>query len=613
MEEKNKKNAFITGGCTILYTSLQGLQALIESEKENEKNNLTGEDDISTIINISVGPNDFAVLHVKNDNFLSKSLLCEKIEKCAKKDISISLVLDTTAGTLGEMYKEIDLIQAYILKYSNKEKTSLDMPIYLNIDKIIENKDLNNVQKVALINAFLNKTSRSDMYVGLYGKDSNLVECQQLGIDTDSYDVFLRQESEEIKYQGPYNIKEDLNGEITSKYDLSKTIKELGLNQGEKVVNSAVYTAEEGDTYHSVAVKYELSEKDVRIYNNKPYGNLCEGEEIYIPNEYESYNRKTNQTIYSHAIGRGIDISNFQTNIDWERVSETSDFVIVQIARDGAKYEDPKSSHYLESGAKQITNAVANDISVGIYLCVQSGMNKKMYEGRLDDYFSKLVKDLANNNVNLDRENTPVFLDFEVFNDINDYYGLMQIFTKKCNEYGFKKIGIYGNKTTLDAIANQMKTNEKVILGNIVDSVWLSGGPQYKNEKKFKGTINLEDIQEPKSESNKDYTASIGQASNVVLGIDNDKDEINSGVGAANDANRCDVDFVYGDNIFSSETTEMTSKTFTYPTITNLQIGKISNGIIGAGLAIGCVFVALKVKADQKVKKMIKNTVYNKD
>ena len=42
----------------------------------------------------------------------------------------------------------------------------------------------------------------------------------------------------------------------------------------------------------------------------------------------------------------------------------------------------------------------------------------------------------------------------------------MSTFEKKCNEHGFKKIGIYGNRSTLEAISSSLKKDgEQIEIG----------------------------------------------------------------------------------------------------------------------------------------------------
>ena len=505
----------------------------VAKASDNTKENEVGYDNISILNNTSVHNNNFVILHVnKNDNI---EILKQKIEFCHKNNISIGLVLDTKALDLATIYSDVDFLQAIVKEYK------IDLPVYCNIDLIMQSKELNNAEREEILNAFIDKISRSDMYFGLYGTNTNLIDCNEYITSTKEYDCYVAEDNNEIKYDGTCSIKKDINGNITANQDLSKVIVEKGFNSSHELVFSAKYEVKENDTYHSLSLTYGLSEEDLRTYNNNDQEELKEGQIIAIPNLYKSVNTDTKEVSYNYAIARGIDISNYQSNIDWNRVSQTSEFVIVEVARDGA-YSETHNGTYIPECIDQIKNTVENNIELGLYFCISSDMKVSTYEERLESYFNKLNKNLEKNNITLNRENIPVFLDFEIYYEYNDYYKLMTSFEKICNNHGFKKIGIYANRSTLESISTSLNNGSKHIELKDTDwFVWQSGGSQYARYEKNNKGYTLDEIKEPKNETHKQFDIHVKQVTNVC------KD-----TGATNDQGNCDVDFCFSTEVFGN-------------------------------------------------------------
>lgn len=564
--------------------------------------NTIGYEDVSAFNNISVHTNNFVIFHVnKDDNIVA---LSEKIEFCQKNNISVGVVLDTKALNLATIYEDVDFIQAIVKKYK------IDLPIYCNIDNIMNSTSLNNAQRSAIMNAFIDKTSRSDMYFGFYGNDSNLCDCKEYVLDISLYDCFVVQEDETIRYNGSCNIRKNINGEVYSGLDLSKVIIDKNLNSSTELVFSAHYTAKDKDTFHSLSLKYGLSEDDLRQYNSNFEGELEAGQVIAIPNLYKSYNVNTREYKYNYAVARGIDISNYQDNINWDRVAETSDFVIVEVAREPGNYTR-NLGEYIEESTMQIKNVVEKDIELGLYFCIYKDMDVSIYEERLNNYFAKFENEMQSNNVVLNRFNIPVFLDFEVFYEYNDYYQLMSLFEKICNEHGFTKIGIYGNGNTLSQISSSLNKNgEHVELKDTNWFVWKAGGSQYSSDENNDEGLKLEELIEPKSESNSQYTTVVQQVTNVCRDT-----------GASNYYGNCDVNFCYSSELFGEELNKNikeNDEVFSYVVIDleqykGLNINHIASNIFTSILALGCVVVAVRELGPRIILKIRNNISENKN
>ena len=574
----------------------------VERTTDGTPENTVGYEGYNIRFNTRIHSNNFVVLHVSEKTFNDITGLRDTLNQCKDKKISVSIVLDTKADNLAKMYKDIDFLQAILKQYN------IDMPVYCNIDNIMNNKNLNNAEKSALIEAFLDKATRSNLYVGLYGTDTNLYECNEFITKKSEYDTFLIQDNETIRYQGTHNITKDLEGNISATVDLSSIVANANLNASSSLVYSSNYIVAEGETMHSIALKCGLSENDLIKYNGNKK-TVEAGDKILIPNLYMTINEETKEVKYNFAIARGIDISNYQYNIDWERVAQTSDYVIVEVARDDNDYQN-NDGYYLDSAIGQIIGTKSQNLDLGLYFCIYKDMDASTYEERIESYLTRLDNELRENNINIDKSNVPVFLDFEVYSDGNDYYELMQTFKKVCALHGFTKVGIYGNESTLNSICENMQSKHGLVLKNTDYYVWKAGGPQYSSNESIDPGVRVEDLVEYRGESTSNFTVDMQQVTNVC-----------NNVGASNGANHCDVSYLYDEEMFGhkykeDETTEIMEVDLN--NYRNIPVNSICSGALNTltGLTALC-YAALGLKTlgkklKQKHKERIKKQTLEK-
>ena len=574
----------------------------VERTTDGTPENTVGYEGYNIRFNTRIHSNNFVVLHVSEKTFNDITGLRDTLNQCKDKKISVSIVLDTKADNLAKMYKDIDFLQAILKQYN------IDMPVYCNIDNIMNNKNLNNAEKSALIEAFLDKATRSNLYVGLYGTDTNLYECNEFITKISEYDTFLIQDNETIRYQGTHNITKDLEGNISATVDLSSIVANANLNASSSLVYSSNYIVAEGETMHSIALKCGLSENDLIKYNGNKK-TVEAGDKILIPNLYMTINEETKEVKYNFAIARGIDISNYQYNIDWERVAQTSDYVIVEVARDDNDYQN-NDGYYLDSAIGQIIGTKSQNLDLGLYFCIYKDMDASTYEERIESYLTRLDNELRENNINIDKSNVPVFLDFDVYSNCNDYYELMQTFEKVCASHGFTKVGIYGNESTLNSICENMQSKHGLVLKNTDYYVWKAGGPQYSSNESIDPGVRVEDLVEYRGESTSNFTVDMQQVTNVC-----------NNVGASNGANHCDVSYLYDEEMFGhkykeDETTEIMEVDLN--NYRNIPVNSICSGALNTltGLTALC-YAALGLKTlgkklKQKHKERIKKQTLEK-
>lgn len=605
--KKRKKTVGIILGAAATSNALSDVARYIiscnvERTTDGTPENTVGYEGYNIRFNTRIHSNNFVVLHVSEKTINDITGLRDTLNQCKDKKISVSIVLDTKAENLAKMYKDIDFLQSILKQYN------IDMPVYCNIDNIMNNKNLNNAEKSALIEAFLDKATRSNIYVGLYGTDTNLYDCNEFITKISEYDTFLIQDKETIRYQGTHNITKDLEGNISATVDLSSIVANANLNASSSLVYSSNYIVAEGETMHSIALKCGLSENDLIKYNgNKKTVEV--GDKILIPNLYMTINEETKEVKYNFAIARGIDISNYQYNIDWERVAQTSDYVIVEVARDDNDYLN-NDGYYLDSAIGQIIGTKSQNLDLGLYFCIYKDMDASTYQKRMESYLTRLDNELRENNINIDKSNIPVFLDFDVYSDSNDYYELMQTFEKVCASHGFTKVGIYGNESTLNSICENMQSKHGLVLKNTDYYVWKAGGPQYSSNESIDPGVRVEDLVEYRGESTSNFTVDMQQVTNVC-----------NNVGASNGANHCDVSYLYDEELFGrkykeDETTEIMEVDLN--NYRNVPVNSICSGALNTltGLTALC-YAALGLKTlgkklKQKHKERIKKQTLEK-
>lgn len=608
IKSKNRKKAVgIILGAAATSNALSDVARYIiscnvERTTDGTPENTVGYEGYNIRFNTRIHSNNFVVLHVSEKTINDITGLRDTLNQCKDKKISVSIVLDTKAENLAKMYKDIDFLQSILKQYN------IDMPVYCNIDNIMNNKNLNNAEKSALIEAFLDKATRSNIYVGLYGTDTNLYDCNEFITKISEYDTFLIQDNETIRYQGTHNITKDLEGNISATVDLSSIVANANLNASSSLVYSSNYIVAEGETMHSIALKCGLSENDLIKYNGNKK-TVEAGDKILIPNLYMTINEETKEVKYNFAIARGIDISNYQYNIDWERVAQTSDYVIVEVARDDNDYLN-NDGYYLDSAIGQIIGTKSQNLDLGLYFCIYKDMDASTYEERMESYLTRLDNELRENNINIDKSNIPVFLDFEVYSDCNDYYELMQTFEKVCASHGFTKVGIYGNESTLNSICENMQSKHGLVLKNTDYYVWKAGGPQYSSNESIDPGVRVEDLVEYRGESTSNFTVDMQQVTNVC-----------NNVGASNGANHCDVSYLYDEEMFGrkykeDETTEIMEVDLN--NYRNIPVNSICSGALNTltGLTALC-YAALGLKTlgkklKQKHKERIKKQTLEK-
>ena len=536
---RNKRRAYIRStiaGLLVVGSLLTGAKVAakvvtlhVESSPDYTIENTIGYNNIGEYYNFNVHPNNFVILNISRDNIDITSLRT-KLEKCNELGISVGLVLESNVENISDLYLDFDFIQAIITEYD------IDLPIYLNIDQIMENRNLNNQQKQAIIEEFVNRAETAKLYYGFNGTDTNITNCNKYIYNLTNHQVYLIQEGPSIEYQGSHTITRDLEGFIKSSNNIA--IPNANKNA---IVAPVKYTVRPEDTLENISLRFGISINDLLKYNN--INELIPNTEIRIPNLFESVDINNSRVAYNFAIARGIDISNYQDTIDWDRVQQTSDYCIIGVARDQREYSQHRGK-FLTTSIDQIAECSKRNIPIGLYFSIEEDMKISVYEERMEAYLTKIDTELQARGISINKANIPIFINFQNYYKYNNYYEIMEAVKRVAIHHGYTHIGLYCNEYMLDQIVEKLETidGQKVDINKTDYLIWRAGGSQYYSTEEQ--NIGLADLSEPTIERRKPYTIDIEQVTNVC-----------TDAGAANYLGHCNVSYLFNSEVFNNTIT----------------------------------------------------------
>ena len=550
-----------------------------ESSTDNEK----GHNNISSFLP-NVPSQDFVVLNVGDHDSVGVFRQDKKIRYCNKKDISLGIIVDSDAEREDAIYDDVDYVKGLVRDYN------IDFPVYLNINNIITNDSLNNEMKTKIIKDFMEKCSANNIYVGLYGTDTNLCRVKKYCGIVD-YDAYLVQDNVDISYDGTYNVVEDLDGNITSRYDLANVIYKKKLNDCKFFSNDVKYTVSKDEDLADIALKYGMSVNEILKFNNIKKSNVKTGTTLRIPcvistivDELPSTSNYSFEKLDEPI--RGCDISYAQgDSMDWDMLSNNFEFVILKCS------QGLDTDSYFEENAK---NCNLNNIPMGVYCFNNYWCDNEL---EIDDFKKneEAQADLALSLLSNKKVEYPVYLDIENVPDVNDESELsrknvevmLNVWLDKVKSAGYIP-GIYCNGSTYEFLT-------KFVDYDISDKfeVWIAGGNQFTGETT---DIPFEDVV-VSTESFEDYNADIAQTTDSCVGA-----------GAGNHLGHLDVDFSMVDYTNKKQIVDVATDTDSHTNSEIKEFNKIDprnialNFIPILGIGAGAGYFVYKKKKN-KVKR----------
>lgn len=481
---KNNKKVLLTRVLPIAVAGVIGVTAsgISSSKVSKPKGESIGYTNVIPNFEYGIDGNDFVILDVGSyKNFkVSKLLTNYKLKYCDKKDIENGLIISTNADTEGEILKEVLYLKDIMKEYNT------ELPVYLNIDKIVQNSSLDNSRKRNLITSFLEKCTTNNIYVGVTGKDTNLkLMKDNLGID--DYDALVIKNNDTISYDGNYNYYVE-NKKIYKKneeLDLAKVIKDKDLNNKDRFRGDATYTYHKGDSLDEIALTTGLSVDDILYYNNIRHfpsllqdfsirdlifdKNLSDGQKLYIPSttaKAKSIN-DSEKVEYekSEELLRGADISAYNTVSNWEDMAKQFQYLILKAGEGTTK--DPKYESFASSAAQ-------NNIPIGIYVVntADSRLNEDDIRKQVEQEAALAIEQASYRQVDY-----PIYIDLEKARtekiEDKDLKIILETWYKKIVEAGYIP-GIY----TSGSIATKIHNSIDESLYNEY-SLWYAYGEKY--------------------------------------------------------------------------------------------------------------------------------------
>lgn len=494
MEKKELKNLLLAKR-RIIYALLAGSVAMSISGCENNKEKVQNSrgyynPSITSIYNTD--EEDFVLIDVGDASTLgnngrqSENDQDKKISKCIDKDISVGIVLTPTTFDEDKIWDNINLLKRVLddaNEYANaSDKYGVSLPVFINVDYIMDSYDIDKDHKEKIINIMLEKCSSNGMFVCVLGSDDNLCYIKNnMNCNITEYNACVIIDGDAINYDGPYSYTMDGKGNVYATEDLETIItrSDKRLNTPEKFVSDAIYTFTNGDDIVRIADNYNISVNSLLKYNGLTIGDVKDGTILRIPSllgvevPYSNNNGVSLDTPI-----RGCDLSKHQDIVDFNVIKDKFNFVILK-ATEGIGYTD-------DNFEKFVSKCIEYDIPYGAYVINRRDPQELEgnFENSLDIEFNEFFDELKYKEVTY-----PTYLDIESgtssgyiekFLDGNRNYlknpeGISYIevmitkWKEKCTNLGFTP-GIYCSKSTYEIIANGL-TNKDILDGM---SIWIA-------------------------------------------------------------------------------------------------------------------------------------------
>ena len=118
-------------------------------ETKNDFENQNGRENRFFIQSFLMDEDDFVILDVGDHNTFGVLLQGKKMEYLQEHGISFGVVITSDAQNERDIYDDVEYAKGLVRDYH------FDMPIFLNIDSIITNDQLNNEMKTKILKLFV--------------------------------------------------------------------------------------------------------------------------------------------------------------------------------------------------------------------------------------------------------------------------------------------------------------------------------------------------------------------------------------------------------------------------------------------------------------------------
>ena len=242
------------------------------------------------------------------------------------------------------------------------------------------------------------------------------------------------------------------------------------------LVDDIKHLVSDGESLTIISEQYGISVNNLRIYNNLDSDIIFPGQIIKIPNRYDTELMINTTTVENevdiYQYYKGIDVSEFQGEIDWELARTKIDFAIIRIA-DAYNRDSDGNIMIDERFRYNIEECNRLGIPVGVYIYTRADN-----EEELNEELRFVLENIEPYNITL-----PIYRDLEGSraeqlitseSDRLNQVALTDRFCSTIEQAGYPS-GIYLHKKYLGYIPE---------LGNKY-SIWAQGGWCYSTECDF--------------------------------------------------------------------------------------------------------------------------------
>ena len=421
-----------------------------------------------------VSNEEIAILDMGNHKYTNLEKMESELKDYEKNNIPVGIIISSDAKDLCDINNDVQYVKQIFQDHK------IDHAVYLNVNQIVSNHDIDNETKAKIIRDFLVNCSENGIYVGLYGSDSNLCCLKDISegiFDINKYDAFVIMDGPRISYTGPYNTFMDYNGNVHSAYDICEAVRANGLNDPDKFIDEAYYIIKDGDSKEQLEALFNMPMEDIIKYSGLTMDYFRPGVTLRVPRksivvEEEVPQVTVSDNIYAKDEGLfvGIDVSSWQDIVDWDKLKTSVDFVIAR-TNQGTEIIDNMFETYAK-GCEE------NDIPLGAY-CFNN------YWGNLD-YNEFIAKQRAQVSVTIgtlkDKKiDAPVYFDIEGGLDEStlppEYVkAMLEIWYTEITKAGYKP-GIYSGQYDMNYIYD-------CVGSEVFDKfdIWVAGGYSYDKE-----------------------------------------------------------------------------------------------------------------------------------
>lgn len=329
---KNPKKALAIAGATITL----GITASFGFLSENEPR----------VKPIEIVKEELPDILCMKDNRLEK-----QISAYQERKKPFVLKVTPTGYTYADIYETIDQVKVLFAKQD------LNCPVLFDIEPLMKHETIR--ANCLLAEEFCNKLAANGFYVGLYGTDESMNKFEQKFYEVtethsiDIYDKLIVYKGEKPTYDGTFSMSQKEDKDVNFEYNLQDLIKEKNLNSSDNYQEDLTYTIEEGEQLYQLAKNMNMKTDDLAEYNKIEDPNLINvGQTIVIPNHYqedkevaiekpvENLDQEEMPSEIINRLVKGIDVSEYQGDINWSEVANEVDFAIIRLCDFYHKRED---------------------------------------------------------------------------------------------------------------------------------------------------------------------------------------------------------------------------------------------------------------------------------